>query len=1040
MSEKTLTERDDAVSRHRSVEPVRRGRSRRWWLGAAVLLLLGLVTAFLVRYEVQTSRLQAWAASRYAAPLDFSLAAGPSDRIRFPAHGPFDERQGYTRIPSFVASLQSRGFEVAEQARHSDALLAHLDRGLYAPHAAKTQVGLTVLDCRREPMYQFRYPHRRFDRLASVPPVVAQALMFIENRDLLDPGRPHLNPAVDWVRFTRAVLGQMGSRLHIDTDTPGGSTLATQMEKFRHSPDGITHDEREKLRQMVSAAVRAYRQGEDTLPVRRQILLDYLNTVPLAAAPRHGEVHGLADGLWVWFGTDHESVSRLLAPVDEGPDEGVAERGQVLRQVVALMVAHRRPSWYLAQGRDDLDRITDAYLRLLAAEGIIETGWRDTALQQRLVFRDMVRDPPVQAGSTGKGSSAVRSRLAGMLGTSLYSLDRLDASADSTLNGPLQDSISEYLGRLTDPDFARSQGLIGERLLQTASLGEVHYSFTLLERTAQGNLVRVQTDTNQQPFDINEGSKLELGSTAKLRVLTTYLEMVTGLHERLAPLDAASLRATTVDRHDSLTRWAVEYLTSARDRGLDVMLQAALERRFSADPGERFFTGGGLHTFNNFNADDNHRSPTLREAMQASINLPFVRLMRELVRHTMYQVPGSAARLLEDDGDPRRSDYLARFADREGQAFLRRFWRKTDQRSADELRLVLLDGLRPTPERLAAVFRYLEPAAPPAALGEFLRQRLGETAPDAQRVDQLHSRFAPEALDLPDRGYVAGVHPLELWLVAYRLQNPQATLAQAVAASTKERQAVYSWLFRTRVKSAQDIRIYTLLEVEAFLDIHSRWARLGYPFAHLVPSLATALGSSGDRPAALAELMGIIVNDGVRLPSQHITGVRFADHTPWATALARPPAQGERVMAPEVARALRQTLSEVVERGTARRLAGSFRSAGGEDFSPGGKTGTGDNRVVVRGRATLALNRTATFVFYLGSRHFGSLTAYVVGPQAANHRFTSGVPVQILVSMGSILMPYLDTTAGGTCLPLRHESVAEPEPAAGASPEAALRR
>ena len=34
---------------------------------------------------------------------------------------------------------------------------------------------------------------------------------------------------------------------------------------------------------------------------------------------------------------------------------------------------------------------------------------------------------------------------------------------------------------------------------------------------------------------------------------------------------------------------------------------------------------------------------------------------------------------------------------------------------------------------------------------------------------------------------------------------------------------------------------------------------MGYPFASLTPSLATAIGSSGDRPAALAELMGIIL-------------------------------------------------------------------------------------------------------------------------------------------------------------------------------------
>ena len=983
------------------------------WIGAA-LLLAGAAVGGLAVYEAQTSRLQARFLSRYAAGLAHQTAPGASAQMRFPTHGPFDQRLGYTAIPDVVSRLAPRGFVVTEQARQSPELQAYLDRGLYAPFTEKIRTGLTVLDCHREPVYSFRYPYRTFERFEQVPPLVTQALMFIENRDLLDPDRPQMNPAVDWVRFTRAVLGQLASRIDADMDSPGGSTLATQIEKYRHSPDGFTQDAREKLRQMASASVRAYRQGADTLPVRRQILLDYLNSVPLSAAPRHGEVHGLGDGLWVWFGTDFERARTLLTPA-QGLAADPAERAQVLRQVVALMVAHRRPSWYLAEGREELDRTTDAYLRLLAAEGLIDTGWRDAALRQRLVFRDMTRQPPKLPASPGKGTTAARSRLAGWLGTSLYNLDRLDVRLDTTINAPLQDAVSGYLGRLGDPEFARSQGLIGERLLQPGTLGAVRYSFTLLERTPEGNQVRVQTDTTNQPLDINEGSKLELGSTAKLRVLATYLELVAELHARLAPQEPRTLGSIAFDRQDTLTRWAVQHLTTSPDRSLDAMLEAALERRFSADPGERFFTGGGLHSFSNFSADDNTRSPTVREAMQASINLPFVRVMREVVRHTMYQVPGSTARLLEDDQDPRRSAYLARFADREGQTFLRRFWRKTDQRNPAELRALLLDGLRPTPERLAAVFRYLEPEAPADALGTFLRERLGEKAPDAARVARLHERFAPGALDLPDRGYVAGVHPLELWLVAYRLQHPGASLAQALEASADERQAVYGWLFRTRVKSAQDTRIYTLLEVEAFLDIHSRWARLGYPFGHLVPSLATALGSSGDRPAALAELMGIIVNDGVRLPTRHISGLHLAADTPWETSLGRTATQGERVMAPEVARALRKALSEVVERGTARRLSGSFRTEGGEDLSPGGKTGTGDNRVVVRGRATLALNRTATFVFHLGPRYFGSLTAYVVGPDAAKYRFTSGLPVQILTSMGPGLMPYLDGTQGRAC-------------------------
>jgi membrane peptidoglycan carboxypeptidase len=189
--------------------------------------------------------------------------------------------------------------------------------------------------------------------------------------------------------------------------------------------------------------------------------------------------------------------------------------------------------------------------------------------------------------------------------------------------------------------------------------------------------------------------------------------------------------------------------------------------------------------------------------------------------------------------------------------------------------------------------------------------------------------------------------------------------------------------------------------------------RVGYPFGHLVPSLATALGSSGDRPAALAELMGIIENDGIRQPTRRIDRLDFAVGTPYETRFANHGEAGERVMAPEVAAALRNGLSEVVEGGTARRLSGAFKLPDGTPLAVGGKTGTGDNRIVLGRGATrgVAMNRTATFVFYLGPRHFGTLTAYVIGPQAASYHFTSALPVQILKSMGPILLPALEPAA-----------------------------
>ena len=74
----------------------------------------------------------------------------------------------------------------------------------------------------------------------------------------------------------------------------------------------------------------------------------------------------------------------------------------------------------------------------------------------------------------------------------------------------------------------------------------------------------MQTDNTDQPFDINEGSKLELGSTAKLRVLTTYLEIVTELHDSYGNMPVESLRKIEVSDQDNISRWAIAYLMSAR--------------------------------------------------------------------------------------------------------------------------------------------------------------------------------------------------------------------------------------------------------------------------------------------------------------------------------------------------------------------------------------------------------------------------------------------------------------------------------------------
>ena len=120
-----------------------------------------------------------------------------------------------------------------------------------------------------------------------------------------------------------------------------------------------------------------------------------------------------------------------------------------------------------------------------------------------------------------------------------------------------------------------------------------------------GNMVRVQTDTTQLPFDINEGSKLELGSTAKLRTLVTYLEIIAELHTDLSRQTPAEIDAVMQQKTDPLTSWVCSQLLQNPALALRPLLDAAMLRQYSANPGERFFTGGGLHTFGNFRKEDN---------------------------------------------------------------------------------------------------------------------------------------------------------------------------------------------------------------------------------------------------------------------------------------------------------------------------------------------------------------------------------------------------------------------------------------------------
>ena len=104
-------------------------------------------------------------------------------------------------------------------------------------------------------------------------------------------------------------------------------------------------------------------------------------------------------------------------------------------------------------------------------------------------------------------------------------------------------------------------------------------------------------DNFEQPLDINKGTKLDLGSTAKLRTLVTYLEIIEALHDKYAALEPKMLRKQEPDPSDTLSRWAIGYLAASNDKSLAAMLDAALDRKYSANPEEHFLPVAGSMFF-----------------------------------------------------------------------------------------------------------------------------------------------------------------------------------------------------------------------------------------------------------------------------------------------------------------------------------------------------------------------------------------------------------------------------------------------------------
>ena len=970
--------------------------------------------------EVSTSALQAELLASLNANLSYRIsnAATANEVVQFPTHGPLDERLGYTRIPKYRHTLERLGFHVVEMARASSALVALTRLGIAPPYPEPDTAGFVIEGLDRQPLFAATSTPPHFASYDDIPPLVVHALSFIEDRRVDDLSVPRRNPAVDWGRLVKATLVQGGRSLGLRLRNEGGSTLAVQLEKYRHSQEGLTSSSMDKLQQIVSASLRAYQDGTDTREARRRIVVEYLNTMPLAAAPGIGEIHGLKDGLRVWFNADPDKICEEL---QKGSPDAVpasmsskktgasdADRAWAFKHVLALLCAVRAPTEYLMRDHEGLEKRTDAYAALLMREGAIDSSFARQVINTPLVVAPPARPTPAKfvVSPARKAPNLIRNEVSKLLGTrDYYELDRLHLYVESTLDVKLQNAATTLFDSLASPEYVASHGLMGPHLLETGDPGAVRYTLLLYESTPEGNLVRVHADNLERPLDLNKGVKLELGSTAKLRTLAHYMDVMATLHGEMSALPEDSLKLRMETAQDKLTQWAAGTLIDHPGIELEEFLDQSLDREYSANPGEWFFTGGGMHAFHNFDKADNGRKLTIRQATVRSTNLVFIRLMRDLVRYHEARLPYDAHAVMSDVQNPLRRQMLAEEADAEARTIVNIADR--DFRGKSEAQIVArIVGPEMPLRRMGMLYFAWHPNASADSLSRWLVAQAVDPGIAADVAPRLKEAFGKPNLTLADYGYLLDTHPLRVWSAGRLAAVPDLAHDDLMAQSEPARRDAAAWLLGTHHRGAQDRRLRTRIERDAFTRMVPSWRRLGFPFETLVPSYATAIGSSADRPTALADLMGIIVNDGLFRPVRVLERLRFASETPYYTALEASPDSSQRVMTAEAARVLRGVLAQVVEEGTARRIRGAF-AENGDTLVVGGKTGSGDNRYLNRnGRPSSMkhVSRTAAFTFYLGDRYFGVLTASVQGPQALQYSFTSTLPLTVL----KLLAPAID--------------------------------
>ena len=74
-----------------------------------------------------------------------------------------------------------------------------------------------------------------------------------------------------------------------------------------------------------------------------------------------------------------------------------------------------------------------------------------------------------------------------------------------------------------------------------------------------------------------------------------------------------------------------------------------------------------------------------------------------------------------------------------------------------------------------------------------------------------------------------------------------------------------------------------MIELKMYAEIGKLWRAVGYPLDNITPSYGAAIGASGDRPSALAHLIGLVSSNGEKVATQSFETLDLTRGTPYET-------------------------------------------------------------------------------------------------------------------------------------------------------------